>query len=297
MKALVLVGPTAAGKTDLSLTIARDRYEIVSADSVQVYRFLNIGAGKPAFDERKRVEHHLIDVVDPDYPFSAGDFVRSALTAAQEIEKRKKIPFFVGGTGLYIDSFFKGLSDIPEIDLQIRREIEGEIDERGASASYEELLAVDPEFAARIHPADRQRIVRGLEVFRATGKPISYYHNSKIGYESEDTVYIGLNMEREILKSRIEKRVDSMIEMGFVDEVRSIRQMGYEPDLKSMRSIGYADINRYIDGEITLDEAIAGIKQETKRYAKRQMTWFRKNKKITWFEPGQEKEIFQFIDN
>ena len=277
------------------MEIAEGIFEIISSDSVQIYRFLDIGSGKLTIKQRNHVKHHLIDIVDPDYWFTAGDFCRFALEAAKNIFAQRKIPLFVGGTPFYIDSFFKGLSDIPSIDNSIKEQLILELEGRGLHSLYCELVKCDEVFAEKIHPNDKQRILRGLEVFRGCGRPISSYYNEKEGNESEDTLYIGLYMERDSLKRRIENRVDSMIGAGFIDEVIAIRNMGYGPELKSMKSIGYYELNKYIDREMGLDDAIETMKTETKRYAKRQMTWFRRNKKIHWFPGLESKKIRDLI--
>lgn len=202
---------------------------------------------------------------------------------------------FVGGTGLYIDAFFKGLSDIPDIDASVKAGLEGRIIESGSAVLHEELKKIDPDFAGKIHPNDRQRILRGLEVYYSTGNPISLYYSSMSGYGSDETVFIGISCGREILRNRINERVDGMISGGFLNEVRFLRSAGYGPELKSMRSIGYLELNRHLDGELTFEEAVQLIKTNTARYAKRQMTWFRKNSGMVWFEAGEIKKIKEYI--
>ena len=270
--------------------MALDYFQIISFDSVQVYKYLDIGSGKPTVQERQEIKHFLIDEVEPDYNFTVGDFCKRALKAQEEIFSRKKIPFFVGGTGLYIDSFLQGLSEIPPIREGLREELKKELDEKGVEALYQDLIKVDINFAVRVESTDRQRITRGLEVFRSSGKPLSYFLGKRQGHESKDTLYLGLYEERDILREIIDKRVDFMIKAGFLEEVRSLRSKGYHSKLKSLQSIGYADINNFLDNKISWAEAIEKIKTETKRYAKRQMTWFKRNKKINWFRP---KEIYQ----
>ena len=223
--------------------------------------------------------------------------MRYAQTCCTEIKGRGHIPLFVGGTGFYIDSFFQGLSDIPDIDPSVRDEIRDDIGKRGMDSLYEELAAVDSSFAGKIHPNDRQRIIRGLEVYRGTGKPLSDYYSGRTGYESGETRYIGIHVDRETLIERIKSRVDGMIEAGFVKEVENLRNMGYGPGLKSMKSIGYAELNQYLDGQMSLDEAVENIKIETRRYAKRQMTWFRRNKKINWFQYDERDTISSCVED
>jgi len=258
---------------------------------VQVYKYLTIGSGKLSENERRGIPHYLIDVAEPDYPFSAGDYQRLAYGACETIVMNGKVPFFVGGTGLYVDSFFQGLSDIPDVDPEIRKRIIEEIESAGLMALYRELGEIDRAFAEKIHYNDRQRIIRGLEVFRGTGKSLSQYYSETRGFGTEGVIFIGLFDEREIIRKNIDKRVDKMIRDGFIDEVLHIRSMGYGPELKSMKSIGYAEVNEYIDGSVSLEDMAEAIKTSTKRYAKRQMTWFRKNRKIMWFKKGNLEGI------
>jgi tRNA dimethylallyltransferase len=252
---------------------------------------MDIGSSKPDLRERETVKHHLIDIVDPDYNFTAGDFCRYAKSSCDQIFKNNRYPLFVGGTPFYIDSFFIGLSEVPEIDVSVKRQLKFDLKERGLPSLYKELVNCDEAFSKKIHFNDKQRILRGLEVCRSTGKPLSSYYTGKTGYQTPDTVYIGLHLDREILKKKIDKRVDHMIQSGLVDEIMHLRQMGYGPELKSMQSIGYLEINRHLDGELGLDEAIEKIKTETKKFAKRQMTWFRRNKNIQWIEISDIKKI------
>ncbi len=279
------------GKTDVSLELANDEYEIISADSVQVYKYLNIGSSKPCLTVRNQIKHYLIDIVNPDFNFTAGHFCRYALKACDEISLKGKFPLFVGGTIFYIDSFFNGLSEIPEIDGSVKNQIKLELKESGLQFLYQELVKYDSTFALKIHCNDTQRIIRGLEVYRGTGRPLSSYYKNRVGHGSENTIYIGIFVEREILKKRIEQRVDQMMKNGFLDEVNNLRKMGYGPELRSMKSIGYLELNKYLDGVLSLGEAIEKIKVETKRYAKRQMTWLKSNKKIHWIENADIRQI------
>jgi len=285
------MGPTAVGKTAAALELAGDRFEIVSADSVQVYKYLDVGSGKPERADRDRIPHHLIDIVEPDVSFTAGEFCREAEKAINLIAAHSRLPMIVGGAGLYIDAYFQGLSEIPEIAPGVREAIRVELEDGGLQRLHDELVLVDPAFGNRIHPNDTQRILRGLEVYRATGRPLSSYYAAKRRYGSEDTLFIGLYEERADLRKRINARVDSMFGRGFVEEVRSLRERGYGPDLNSMQSIGYAEINRYIDGAVGLDETIQRIKTATGQYAKRQMTWFRKNERVVWVRAGDMENM------
>jgi tRNA dimethylallyltransferase len=288
----VLAGPTAVGKTAVSLEVALPFCEIVSADSVQVFRYLDIGSGKVSREERSQIPHHMIDIIDPDEQYSAGRYCTEAFEITRKLYKRNKIPFFVGGTGLYLDSFFKGIADIPPIDSSIRKEIIKEFNEKGQNRLYNDLCSVDKDFASGVHPNDKQRIIRGLEVFRGTGRTITSFYNQNRGYGSEKTLYLGIYLDREILIERINRRVDKMLAQGLVHEVESLRSSGYGAELPSMKSIGYYQINKYIDGDYSLkDEAVEDIKIETRKYAKRQMTWFKRNKKCIWFRPEDSDKI------
>lgn len=296
-KTLVIVGPTASGKSDLAIEFAGNLFEIVSADSVQVYRHMDIGSGKPPAGDLARVPHHLIDIVDPDYQFTAGDFCDYAGDACERIYRKKKIPMFAGGTGLYIDSFFYGLSCIPDIPSQVRENLVLEMNEKGPDALYAELVREDPVFAARIHVNDRQRILRGLQVVRGTGRPISSYYGDDKNRKAGDTLFLGLYMDKDELADRINSRVDRMIKAGLIEEVRGLRDMGYSPDLNSMKSIGYMEINEFLDSRRDLDSSIENIKLNTRQYAKKQMTWFKRNKDISWFNPSEKEKIKNKINN
>ena len=242
----------------------------------------------------KIVRHHLIDIVDPDYHFTAGDFCIRATAASGEITERGKTPLIVGGTGFYINSFCDGIDEIPDIDHQVKMAVADEYDRGNSDLLYEELKRIDPFFALKVHKNDRQRIIRGISVFRDTGKSISSYFSNKKN-KNIDTIFIGLYIEKEVLNKRIDIRVDSMIKRGLIEEVKNLRQSGYSSFLSSMQSIGYADINRYIDGDISLDVAIEDIKKNTKKYAKKQMTWFKKNKSVIWFSPDEIKKIPELL--
>ncbi len=258
---------------------------------------MDIGSGKPGKKEREKVPHYLIDIVDPDYPFTAGDFCREAKNACDEILKRGRLPIFVGGTGLYIDSFFDGLSDIPPVDPAVREELRMLLEERGLGHLYDLLYKADPAFAVTIHRHDRQRILRGLEVYRGTNVPLSSYFGAKKGNLSDETVFCGIYTDMDVLRKKIDARVERMVEAGFYDEVFSLRMMGYGPHLKSMKSLGYREIHRFLDLGAGLRETTEEIKANTKKYAKRQMTWFKKNKRIRWFTLAEKKEIINHIHN
>lgn len=292
---MVLVGPTASGKTALSLELAVRGFEIISVDSVQVYRYLDIGSGKPTAEERAVTRHYCIDIVDPDYNFTAGEFCRYADSAVEEIAQHGKIPLFVGGTGLYVDSYFFGLSEIPPVEESVKKDLLQELQNRGIASLFRELEECDPVFASRIHPNDRQRILRGLEVFRQCRKPLSSFFGAAQKRASENTLFIGLRVERSTLRERISRRVEAMLQAGLVDEVKSLRERGYGSELKSMKSIGYAEANLFLDGHLDRIGLEEKMKINTARYAKRQMTWFGKNDLIQWFEPEDKGKIFNTV--
>ena len=282
---VAIVGPTAVGKSQLALELAaRINAEIISADSMQVYRYLDIGTAKPTPDEQKKVKHHLIDILYPDEEFSAALFRQEAGEAISNVDGQGKVAIVAGGTGLYIKALTGGLFKGPGADQELRRVLKKKAVLAGNDCLYRELSELDPVTAARLHPNDSSRIIRAIEVCRLTKKPLSEYHE-KHGFKDSpfDTFKIGLYIDRQDIYSRIEKRVDRMIAIGLVDEVKCLLDMGYTRDLNSMQGLGYKQITGYLLGEFSLDEAISQVKQGTKRYAKRQMTWFRADPEINWY--------------
>jgi len=284
-KIIVIGGPTGSGKSDLALRLAEKiGGEIVNADSMQVYRGMDIGTSKPSREELERVPHHLFSIVDPDADFSASDYRREAAAVIDDIDRRGKKAIVVGGTGLYIKALLHGLVDSPTGDPELRetfRDVPGE-------QLLERLREVDPETAGRLHVNDRVRIVRALEVFSQTGRPISAF---RADHAFCDTPYWALKfapqVERQELYRRIEARVDRMMEEGLLAEVRSLTAAGYGPQHKAMRSIGYKELCSFLAGEISLEEAVSLIKRDTRRYAKRQLTWFTRDNEIKWLEYPQ----------
>jgi tRNA dimethylallyltransferase len=279
------------------LDIAGDTFEIISADSVQVYRYMDIGSCKPDKKDLERITHHLINIVDPDYQFTAGEFCNRAASVCEEIYRKKKLPLIAGGTGLYISSFFGGISELPEIDRSFKLILMQEAELKGLDYLYAELRSADPDFAARIQPNDRQRIIRGREVYRGTGKPLSAYHKSGKREQESDVIIAGLYIEKDVLNNRIDSRVDEIIRKGLIDEVLKLRGMGYSAELNSMKTIGYAEINEYIDNKVSLEEAVQKIKTNTKKYAKKQMTWFKRMKGVIWFSADEKKILKEKIKN
>ena len=293
---VIVLGPTAVGKSELALELAqRIDAEIINADSQQVYRYLDIGTGKVSGVDRARVPHHLIDVVDPDEEFNAALFRRLATEAVAAIHRRGKKVVVCGGTGLYLKALTHGLFSGPGQDPKIRRTLEEEIADGGLVALYQRLAAIDPSVASSIHPNDRQRIIRALEVFAITGRPLSAWQKDHSFQEQPyDVVKIGLMRARAELYDRINRRSERMIQGGFLDEARGLVKRGFGLDLKPLRSVGYRQMAAVIRGETDLARAAEEMKQETRRLAKRQLTWFRHDGDVRWHHPQTEKErIFQ----
>jgi tRNA dimethylallyltransferase len=297
-KIVIVLGPTAVGKTELALAVApKVNAEIVNADSQQVYRYLDIGTGKPSKPERERVRHHLIDVVNPDEDFNAARHRQLAAASIDEIHKRGAKVLVSGGTGLYLKALTGGLFSGPSQDTELRANLEREIAQIGLAALYDRLIAIDPGANTKIHPNDRQRIIRALEVYQSTGRPLSEWQNEhRFQEEAFQVLKIGLARARAELYDLINRRSESMIRAGLLDEVRGLMERGYELDLKPLRSVGYRQMGEVIEGIKGLPEAIAEMKQETRRLAKRQLTWFRSDPEIRWFHPEkQEREIGESV--
>lgn len=290
-KIVVIVGPTASGKSGVAMELA-DRFhgEIVNADSMQVYRYMDIGTAKPSNEDRERIPHHLIDIRNPDEAFDAARYLDEASKVIEDVVCRGQLPIVVGGTGLYIKALTEGIFEAPEVDKELRERLNREADDLGLPSLYKKLMEVDSEAAVKIGPHNTHRIIRALEVYYLTGMPISKYQKEHAFSDMRyDSFKIGLNMEREILYKNIDSRVDSMIKAGFVDEVIRIIDMGYGPDAKGMQGIGYSHICRYIKGEYTLPDCINLIKRDTRHYAKRQLTWFRRDQEIDWVDANANK--------
>jgi tRNA dimethylallyltransferase len=296
---VVVLGPTAVGKTALALEMAPSiDGEIVNADSQQVYRYMDIGTGKPSDAQRGAVPHHVIDVVNPDEEFNAAMYRRLASAAIGRIHQARKNAVLCGGTGLYIKALTRGLFTGPGQDPEIRRSLEEEIGDKGLPALYERLVAVDRAVIATIHPNDRQRIIRALEVYQKTGKPISQWQGEHaFGEEPYELLKIGLARERADLYDQINRRSERMIEAGLLREVSGLVARGFGLDLKPLRSVGYRQMAAVIRGQLDPAEAAAAMKQETRRLAKRQLTWFRRDSEIRWYHPEKQKdEIFRTVD-
>jgi tRNA dimethylallyltransferase len=302
-RVLVICGPTASGKSALALELAgRLDGEISSADSLRVYRGMDIGTAKPSTEERARIPHHLIDIADPDQPFSAADFAEAADAAIRDISSRGRRPIVAGGTGLYIRALLKGLVDSPGGADDFRQALHEEAGRLGNGALLERLRRVDPELAERLHPNNLPRIIRALEVHHLTGIPLSRYQQDH-GFSGRRyrNLQTGIRVGRPLLYSRIDQRVDRMLEQGLMQEVRHLMNAGYGPESKAMRSIGYKEMTAHLAGECSLDEAIRLIKRNTRHYAKRQMTWFNADQDILWLEYPAEfdtilKHAIDFFD-
>ena len=293
---VIILGPTGVGKSEVAIRVALEvRGEIISADSLQVYRYLEVGTGKPGPEQRQGVPHHLMDLLDPDEEFNVALFRDRALKADEEIRRRRKNTIVCGGTGLYIKALIHGLFVGPGRIPEIRKGLEEEMAEKGIGVLYERLKEVDPDGAVSIHPNDRQRILRALEVFGHTGTEMSRWQGDH-GFKENafESLKIGLNRERQELYGLIERRCEEMMTRGLVGEVEGLVNRGYSLDLKPLQSMGYRHVGHYLRGEMSLDEALALMKRDTRRLAKRQLTWFRADQDIHWFHPENErKEILE----
>jgi tRNA dimethylallyltransferase len=286
---LAIVGPTASGKSELGLRVARQAGgEIVNADALQVYRGLDVGTAKPSTEERREVPHHLIDLLDPEERFSAGEFARHGRQAIEEIRGRGRLPIVVGGSGFYLQALFEGLSPLPPSDPALRRERSRRAAEEGPEAGHAVLAAVDPATARRLAPADVQRVVRALEVAITTGRPLSRWIAERpAGEDPLPAVRVALTLPRTLLYDRIAARVARMLAQGWVEEVRDLLDRGVDPEAPAFQAIGYRQMVRFVRGEQSLDEAVADTVQATRRFAKRQLTWFRNEADVRWLDPRQ----------
>ena len=289
---VILLGPTGVGKSKLVIELAEELGgEIVSADSMQVYRYMDIGTAKPTLDEQKRVRHHLIDLVTPDQLFHAGLYRMLARKTIDQLHKNEKPIFVVGGTGLYIKAITQGLFTHPKIDPNVRKKLRQEAEEKGEAFLYQHLKRVDPKTASQLHPHDLFRTIRALEVFNSTGIPISFFREQhRFGERPYLTLKIGLEINREDLYRRIEERVDQMIERGFLQEVRGLMEMGYGPELKPMQSLGYKQMVQFLSKKMGWTEAVRQIKRDTRHYAKRQWTWFKADQEVCWRDESTDRQ-------
>lgn len=294
---ILLAGPTAVGKTQIALEMARHLgTEIINCDSMQVYRHMEIGTAKPTWEERRLVPHHLLDVADPDEPFDAARYAELARPAVEALQTRGRMPLVVGGTGLYMKVLTRGIcADAPSAPA-IREQLLQELEEHGLPRLFEELGRVDPEAGRRLHPHDRQRILRALEVHRLTGSPLS---RRQAQHRFQQTIYrsikIFLYRERNVLYERINRRVQQMLEQGLVEEVRGLLAMGYGPELKSMQAVGYKQMVSHLLGACPLASAVSAMERATRHYAKRQLTWFKSDPEFRWFPAEDRQGILEWI--
>jgi tRNA dimethylallyltransferase len=297
-KIIVILGPTAVGKSAVALDLAQEiGAEIVNADSQLVYRYMDIGTGKPSKAERERVPHHVIDVVNPDEEFNVAMFCELAATSVDDIERRGRAIIVCGGTGLYIKALARGLFVGPAQDMSIRAALKAEIEGRGMNSLYRRLEQIDPPATSWIHPNDRQRIIRALEVYEITGKRMSEWQKEHaFGERPYETLMIGLDRERKELYEQINQRCERMIAEGLLEEVSSLAERGYALDLKPLRSVGYRHMGLVLKGEKPLEEALELMKRDTRRLAKRQLTWFRGDKEIQWHHPNDKAKIAAAVE-
>lgn len=293
-KLLVIAGPTAVGKTALSLNIAKKlNSEIISADSMQVYKYMDIGTAKIKVEDMQGIKHHLIDILLPDEEFNITIFKDMAKQALNSIYQNSEIPIVAGGTGFYIQSLLYDIDFTSHSDSKaVRESLEKEYDEYGAEYMHDKLRAVDSYSADIIHMNNKKRLIRALEYNQITGLKISEHNIEQSNKISEyDFRYIVLNMDRKLLYNRIDRRVDEMVSLGLVNEVEKLKAKGYNKGLVSMQGLGYKEILDYLEGGITLEEAIYIIKRDTRRFAKRQLTWFRREKDIIWYDINENDDI------
>lgn len=301
-KLLVLGGPTAVGKTELSIKLAKElNGEIISADSMQIYKYMDIGSAKVTEQEMDGIKHHLIDVIEPNVPFSVADFKEYGEIALKNILSKNKFPIIAGGTGLYINSLTCNMTFTEaEKDEEYRLYLENLSEEKGNDFVHEMLKEIDPISYKEIHANNRKRVIRALEVYKLTKKPFSSFNVGEDFYKSDyDVYYYVLTMNRDKLYERINKRVDIMIEKGLLEECIKLREMGYTSDMQSMQGIGYKEILYYLENKISFEDAVNMIKQGSRNYAKRQLTWFRRDKRCIFLDKDvmSEDEILHKVLN
>lgn len=296
---VIILGPTGVGKSRTALHLARRfQGEVINCDSMQVYRGFDIGTDKLPSDSREGIPHHLLDIVEPSVQFTAADFVRAADNAARDITARGRLPLITGGTGLYLKALIEGLFPEGHKDENIRRELEKEAQAHGLEYLWHQLEGVDPDYARKIGSRDRIRIFRALEVYRATGLPLSSHFPLTRSHVADfHLIRIGLNLDRTELYDRINQRVERMFAEGMVEEVQGILASGVSDSAPPFRALGYRQVLRYLKGELSEAEAVDLTKRETRHYAKRQMTWFRKMEGIRWFSPSEFEAISEHISS
>lgn len=297
----ILAGPTGIGKTNISIKIAKElNGEIISADSMQIYKDMDIGSAKVSKEEMEGIRHHLIDFLSPNESFSVAQFSELAKEKIDIIDSENKLPMLVGGTGLYINSLIYNYSfAASNKDEEYRKHLEAIAEEKGVNYVHEMLKDVDMDSYNRLYPNDLKRVIRALEVYKVTGVPISVAMKDDDIYDIPYKVYYYvLNMDRSKLYERINKRVDLMMEAGLLDEVKNLSKSGLTREMQSMKGIGYKELLEYLDGEVSLDKAVENIKQFSRNYAKRQLTWFRKDPRVIWIDKdnfNNDEEVAEFI--
>ncbi len=298
-KIIIICGPTGVGKTKTAIRLAETfKGEIISADSMQIYKLMNIGTAKPALNELNRIKHHLMDFLLPDASFDAAKFEFSAGNIISDLTSNNILPFVTGGTGLYIKALIYGLSKKQGADPDKLEQLKKKAEEIGSKKMHKLLENIDPVSAKKIHENDLFRIIRAIETFETAKIPLSELHKSHCFKKPHyNTLKIGLILDREKLYKRINQRVDKMVKQNFVCEVKNLLDMGYKSDLKSMKSLGYRQICEFIEGQTGFEQSIENIKRDTRRYAKRQITWFKADKEIKWIQPDKTKEITEIISN
>lgn len=297
-RAIIIVGPTCSGKTYCAIKLAQKlNSEIISADSRQIYKYLTIGTAKPTPEEQKSVIHHFVDHLEPDEDFNVSRFENESIRIIKDLHTKDKIPVIVGGSGLYIKALVDGIVDVESADESYREHLLNIKKDKGIEYLYSMLQEADPKSAAGMMPQNWKRVMRAIEVFKVTGRSITEFHSEQQRDIDISFTQFGLNWERQILYSNIEKRVDQMINDGLVDEVKSILIRGYSTDLNSLNTVGYKEIIAYLNDEYPIERAIELIKRNTRRYAKRQMTWFRKDDRIKWLDLKDYSELENISDN
>ncbi len=291
-RVIAIVGATGSGKTSLSLKLAAKlNSEIISADSRQIYKILTIGTAKPLKEQLNQIKHHFIDSLNPNVSFNVSKFEVESLKVIEELHQKNKIPIVVGGSGLYIKALVDGLFNEVDTDEKFRNKLLDEREKFGNDYLYQKLIAVDKVSADTMLPQNWKRVIRALEVFHLTAEPIWKFHAEHKREVNIEFLQYGLQWEREILYQNIDNRVDKMISDGLVNEVKSVLEMGYSSELNSLNTVGYKELIAYLKGEFDLNRAVELIKRNTRRYAKRQMTWFRKDDRINWFKIEKEDQL------
>ncbi len=299
-KIITLVGPTASGKTDVAIALAKKiKGELISADSMQIYREMQIGTAKPTKEELGDIPCYLTDFIEPDQKFSVASFKQQATTVIQDILDRQKEPIIVGGTGLYINAMtLPWVSEGTPVDETVRLKFYKKTEETDNATLYRQLEAVDPTAAAAVHPNNRKRVMRALEIYETTGKTKTQWDREAAKQSLPyDYFMIGIDYPREVLYRRIDRRVDAMVSAGLLEEIVELQKKGYHKGLLSMQAIGYKELFPYLEGKETLEECIRILKRDTRHFAKRQLTWFRKDKRIRWFHPTAYESREEMVDD